>query len=132
MKKLVRKQGGQREVTIYVDGLFEHHRIVQGDTIQENNSLHVLDNQSRIAIIAEGYGHPDDTGPAVNTMEIILAAAVSLIVSESPHLDQSRRILSYGKPVRQFSLKPDIGFRRKERDEEAGCIITALRTIHGL
>ena len=32
VKKLVRKQGGQVEVTIYIDGVFEHQRIVQGST----------------------------------------------------------------------------------------------------
>src|SRR5262249_7691277 len=65
VKKLVRKQGGQVEVTIYIDGIFEHHRIVQGSTTQENNTLHVMDNHSRIALVRVGSPLADDATPAV-------------------------------------------------------------------
>jgi hypothetical protein len=30
VKKLVRKQGGRIEVTVYIDGVFEHQRIIRG------------------------------------------------------------------------------------------------------
>ena len=52
VKKLVRKQGGQVEVTVYIDGIFEYHRSVQGKRTRENNTLHVMDNQSRITLCA--------------------------------------------------------------------------------
>src|SRR5262245_7763985 len=45
VKKLVRKQGGQYEVTVYIDGIFEVQRTVQGGTTGESNTLHVMDNQ---------------------------------------------------------------------------------------
>ena len=64
MKKLVRKQGGQVEVTVYVDRLFEYQHIVQGAAVSENNTLHVMDN-GRIALIRVGNPFPDDTTPAV-------------------------------------------------------------------
>ena len=44
VKKLVRKQGGQVEVTIYIDGAFEHQRIVRAGVVTENNTMHVMDN----------------------------------------------------------------------------------------
>jgi uncharacterized protein RhaS with RHS repeats len=50
VKKLVRKQSGDYDVTIYIDGLFEYHRHMQGNATQQNNTLHVMDNQSRIAL----------------------------------------------------------------------------------
>jgi YD repeat-containing protein len=43
VKKLVRKQGGRVEVTVYIDGIFEHQRIVGGGD-EENNTLHVMDD----------------------------------------------------------------------------------------
>lgn len=51
VKKLVRKSG-QVEVTVYVDGTSERHRLVKADTTQENNTLHVMDDQSRLALAA--------------------------------------------------------------------------------
>src|SRR5256885_1989790 len=43
VKKLVRKQGSQFEVTIYMDGVFEYHRLTQGRVTKENNTLFVID-----------------------------------------------------------------------------------------
>ena len=65
VKKVVRKQGGQVGVTVYVGGIFEYHRLVQGATTYENNTLHVMDDQSRIAFVRVGNPFPDDTTPAV-------------------------------------------------------------------
>src|SRR5262249_57595625 len=45
VKKLVRKQGGQVEVTHYIDGVFEHHRW-GGAAAAENNHLHLMDHES--------------------------------------------------------------------------------------
>src|SRR5207302_6362003 len=63
--KLVRKQGGDYEVTVYIDGIFEYHRWknVGQPTTKQNNRLHVMDNQSRIAIWR--IGDSDDQQPDV-------------------------------------------------------------------
>src|SRR5262249_25729299 len=66
VKKLVRKQGGQYEVTVYVDGIFEYQHTVQdGAQPPGNNTLHVMDNQQRIALVRVGDPCPDDTTPAI-------------------------------------------------------------------
>jgi len=65
VKKLVRKQGGQVEVTVYIDGAFEYQRIVRGGVIEENNTLHLMDDQSRIALVRVGNPFAGDTTPAV-------------------------------------------------------------------
>ena len=65
VKKLVRKQGGQVEVTVYIDGIFEFQRIVRAGAVEENNTLHVMDNQSRIALVRVGNPFANDTTPAV-------------------------------------------------------------------
>jgi YD repeat-containing protein len=51
VKKLVRKQRGLVEVTVYVDSIFEYQRLVRGSVTQENNTLHVMDSQSRLAFV---------------------------------------------------------------------------------
>jgi RHS repeat-associated protein len=65
VKKLVRKQGGAYSVTVYVDGVFEHHRKIEGAELLENNSLHVMDDQSRVALIRVGDAFADDASPAI-------------------------------------------------------------------
>ena len=66
VKKLVRKQGGDYEATIYIDDVFEHHRWKSfGESAKQNNHLHVMDDQQRIALVRIGDPHPDDKGPAV-------------------------------------------------------------------
>ena len=51
MKKLVRTGANDYFVTTYIDGLFEHHRRVKPTGTQENNTLHLMDDQSRIATV---------------------------------------------------------------------------------
>ena len=56
VKKLVRKQGGQVEVTHYIDAVFEHHRWGSGAQAGENNHVHVMDDVQRIALVRLGAG----------------------------------------------------------------------------
>src|SRR5439155_25195361 len=83
VKKLVRRQGGRVDVTVYVDGLFEHHRVVQAGGTQENNTLHVMDNQSRIALLRLGDPFPDDTGPALKFHLGDHLGSSSLVIDEA-------------------------------------------------
>src|SRR5260370_39660210 len=64
VKKLVRNQGGQIEVTHYIDGAFEHHRW-GGTQSGENNHLHVMDDKQRIALVRVGSARPGDAAPAI-------------------------------------------------------------------
>jgi hypothetical protein len=65
VNKLVRKQGGQVEVTVYIDGIFEYQRIVRGGTVEQNNTLHVMDDRSRIALVRIGAPFVNDATPPV-------------------------------------------------------------------
>src|SRR5262249_47994094 len=65
VKKLIRKQGGTVEITAYIDGLFEHQSVVHGASRQENNTLHIMDNQSRIALVRIGTAFVGDFTPPV-------------------------------------------------------------------
>src|SRR5262249_51932180 len=61
VKKLVRKQSGGDQVTVYIAGLFEHHR--RGG--QANNTLHLMDDQRRIATVRVGPALDGDIRPPV-------------------------------------------------------------------
>jgi hypothetical protein len=62
---LVRTQGGQVEVTHYIDAVFEHHRWGEESQAGANNHVHVMDDIQRIALVRLGAAHPEGRGPAV-------------------------------------------------------------------
>ena len=103
-----------------VKGIFEYQRIVQGSIIRENNTLHVMDNQSRIAVVSVGAPVPDDTTPAakfhlgdhLGGSSLVLDDTGALVNREeyTPHVDTS-----FGS----FAMKR-YRFTGKERDEESG------------
>jgi hypothetical protein len=65
VKKWVRANGSiQPETSVYIDGIFEFRQWHERTTRQQNH-LHVMDNQSRIAIVRVGDHSSDDAGPPV-------------------------------------------------------------------
>ena len=124
VKKLVRRQGGQVEATTYVDGVFEHHRTMQGSARQENNSLHVMDNQSRVALVRVGQPFPDDSSSAVKyqlgdhlgSSNIVVggaAASASDFINREEYTPYGETSFgSFGRKLYRLS--------GKERDEESG------------
>lgn len=118
VKKLVRKQGGQYEVTVYVDGVFEYQRTVQGNTVCENNTLHVMDNQQRIALVRVGAPFPGDTTPAVKYHLGDHLGSNSIVIDNSGAWINREEYTPYGETsFGSFAFKR-YRFTGKERDEE--------------
>ena len=67
VKKWVKRGGSANgeASTTYIGGLFEHHRWQDTGTPKENNHLHIMDNQSRIAMQRIGPAHREDAAPEV-------------------------------------------------------------------
>lgn len=62
VKKLVRCQGGKLKSTVYIDDVFEYQR--NGD--RENNLLHIMDGEQRIALLRIGKAlEENDPAPPV-------------------------------------------------------------------
>ncbi|MEO0536834.1 MAG: SpvB/TcaC N-terminal domain-containing protein [Cyanobacteria bacterium P01_A01_bin.123] len=120
VKKLVRKQGGQIEMTVYINGIFEHHRIEQGDTVHENNSLHVMDGQSRIAIVRVGPAFPGDQTPAVKYHFGDHLSSSALVVDGDGKLVNREEYTPYGETSFGSFAQKRYRFTGKERDEESG------------
>jgi RHS repeat-associated protein len=120
VKKLVRKQGGQIEVTVYIDGVFEYQRIVQGGVTRENNTLHVMDNQSRIALVRVGTPFPDDTTPAVKFHLGDHLGSSHVVVDEAGNWVNREEYTPYGETSFGSFARKRYRFTGKERDEESG------------
>jgi RHS repeat-associated protein len=120
VKKLVRKQGGQVEATVCIDGMFEHHRSIQVSGIQENNTLHVMDNQSRIALIRVGNPFSNDTTPAVKYQLGDYLGSSNVVVDDSSALINREEYTPYGETSFGSFARKRYRFTGKERDEESG------------
>jgi RHS repeat-associated protein len=120
VKKLVRKQGTQFEITHYIDGIFEHHRWISGAGSAENNHLHLMDDRQRIAIIRVGVPHPDDKAPAVQFHLGDHLASSNLVVDKLGALVNREEFTPYGETSFGSFTKKRYRFTGKERDEESG------------
>jgi RHS repeat-associated protein len=120
VKKLARTQGGQAEVTIYIDGVFEHHRLTQAGSTQENNSVHVMDNQSRIALVRVGAPFANDSSPAVGYHLGDHLGSSNLVVDDAGAWVNREEYLPYGETSFGSFARKRYRFTGKERDEESG------------
>jgi RHS repeat-associated protein len=120
VKKLVRKQGGQVEVTHYIDGVFEHHRWGSGPDAAENNSLHIMDDRQRIALVRVGSAHPKDKGPAVQVYLGDHLGSSNVVVDSTGELVNCEEFTPYGETSFGSFAKKRYRFTGKERDEESG------------
>ncbi|SPB18557.1 FG-GAP/YD repeat-containing protein [Caballeronia novacaledonica] len=120
VKKLVRKQGGQVEVTVYIDGVFEHQRIVRGGNVEQNNTLHVMENQSRIALVRIGNPFAGDTTPAVKYQVSDHLGSSNLVIDDSGKLVNREEFTPYGETSFGNFVRKQYRFAGKERDEVSG------------
>ncbi|NOT54861.1 MAG: RHS repeat-associated core domain-containing protein [Deltaproteobacteria bacterium] len=120
VKKAVRKQGGKLEVTVYINGIFEHQRIIQGSTVQQNNTLHVMDNQGRIALVRVGAPFFDDTTPAVKFHLGDHLGSSHLVLNDTGAVVNREEYTPYGETSFGSFAKKRYRFTGKERDEESG------------
>jgi RHS repeat-associated protein len=120
VKKLVRKQGGDYDVTIYIDGLFEYHRRVKGGTTQENNTLHVMDNQSRIALVRVGKPFDEDKTPDVKFHLGDHLGSSNVVIDDNGDLINREEYTPYGETSFGSFVRKRYRYTGKERDEESG------------
>jgi RHS repeat-associated protein len=124
VKKWMRKNGlGAGESSIYIDGIFEHHRWGVAHK-EENNRLHVMDNQSRIALVRAGATHPQDGGPAVQFHLGDHLGSSHIIVggdtADADELFNREEYFPYGETSFGSFTKKRYRFTGKEQDEESG------------
>jgi RHS repeat-associated protein len=121
--KVVRRQDGQYGVTVYVDGLFEHHRWQQDGADaagRQNNHLHVVDGQRRVALVRRGPAHPDDAAPAVQYQLDDHLGSCTVVVGPDGRWLSREEYGPYGETTFGGFVSKRYRFSGKERDEESG------------
>lgn len=120
VKKLVRKQGGQIEVTHYIDAVFEHHHWSGQSSATENNHVHVMDDLQRIALVRFGNAHPDDRGPAVQFHLGDHLGSSNVVFNSDGALINREEFTPYGETSFGSFARKRYRFTGQERDEESG------------
>jgi RHS repeat-associated protein len=120
VKKLVRKQGGQIEVTHYIDSLFEHHRWGGQSGASENNHVHLMDDKQRIALVRFGATHPNDQGPSVQFHLGDHLGSSNVIADAGGALINREEFTPGGETTFGSFAKKRYRFTGMERDEESG------------
>jgi RHS repeat-associated protein len=127
VKKLVRNQGGQVEVTHYIDAVFEYHRWGGQSNAGENNNVHVIDDTRRIALVRLGNVHPEDKGPAVQFHLADHIGSSNVVVNSAGALVNREEFTPYGETSFGSFERKRYRFTGVERDEESGLGYCARR-----
>src|SRR5262249_13528550 len=124
VKKLVRKQGGQVEVSVYLDQLFEPQHVVQGPSSLENSTLHVMDNQSRIALLRVGKAFPDASTPSVKYQLADHLGSSNIVIGGADERADGfvnrEEYTPYGETSFASFARKRYRFSGKEKDQESG------------
>ena len=115
VKKIVRKQGGNFEIRTYIDDIFEYFT----DETNEQNTIYVMDDQSRIANIRIGDAMGDPT-PSVkyNLENNIYSSTVTL--DNNGTIVNTQEYYPFGETSFGSYAKKRYQYVGKERDEESG------------
>lgn len=120
VKKVVRKQRNQGvETTIYVDGFFEHHKAINSGASTENNTLHIMDNEKRIATIRIGTPLPRDTTPAVKYHLSDHLHCSNVVINDAGTWINREEYFPYGETSFGSFSRKRYRWNGKESDEES-------------
>ena len=121
-------QGSVPHSTVYIDGIFEHHRIhLEGEEIEENNDLHIMDDASRVAIHRIGPDIFSTDKPALQYQLGDHLGSSNVVVDGSGDLINREEYRPYGESSFGSFAKKRYRFTGKERDEESGLYYHSAR-----
>ena len=126
VKKLVRA-GGKVTVTVYVDGGFERCRTFGVGSAVENDTVHVIDGKSRIALVRLGPAFPRDATPTVQYHLSDHLGSSHVVLDASGSGVGHEEYTPYGETSFGSHTRKRYRYSGKERDEESGLYYFGLR-----
>ena len=122
VEKIVRKQGDNYEISIYIDGIFEYFT----DETGEQNTAHMMDDQSRVASIRIGDAMGDTTPAVKYNLENTIYS--SMVVLDNNVLSLHRNTTRLVKHPLEAMQKNGISMLVRSGMRKADCIIM----MHGI
>jgi RHS repeat-associated protein len=123
VKKVVNKTGGIQEVTVYIDGVFEHSYVKRTGSIDVNkhyNTLHVMDARSRIATVRVGTDNDDSTPAVKYNLEDHLGTSCAMVQQSGAILVNREEYYPFGETCFGAFAKKRYRYVGKEKDNESG------------
>ena len=135
VKKWTRKQQRQVNTTVYLDGAFEHQRRSDAIGTRENNTLHIMDSRSRIALVRVGAPlEARDASPQVQYHLSDHLGSSHLVIGGDDGTADSfinrEEYFPYGETSFGSFGQKRYRFSGKERDVESGLIYCDARYFH--
>jgi RHS repeat-associated protein len=133
VKKWTRRGGNAAtdESIVYIDAVFEHHRWRQKGAPRQNHTIHVVEDQSRIALARSGPAHPEDAGPPVQYHLGDHLGSSNLVAgggdAQGSAFISREEYYPYGETSFGSFGKKRYRFTGKERDEESGLYYNEAR-----
>jgi RHS repeat-associated protein len=116
VKKLIRRQGGQFETAVYIEGIFE---LLRRD-MQSNNLVHVMDSRNKVATVRAGPSFADDHTPAIKYQLGDHLGSSNVVVDDAGAIVDREEYTPYGETSFGSFATKRYRFQGKERDEESG------------
>ena len=91
-----------------------------GNATGENNHLHVMDDQQRVALVRVGATHPADRGPAMQYHLGDHLGSSAVVIDQDGNFINREEYTPYGETSFGGFAKKRYRFMGKERDEESG------------
>jgi len=115
VKKIVRKQGGDYEIRVYIDGVFEFYT----DETETQNTIHIMDDKSRIATVRIGDAMGDTTPAIKYVLENNIGSSMVLLDNTGAEVNE-QEYYPFGETSFGSYSKKRYQYVGKERDEESG------------
>lgn len=115
VKKLVRVQGGSYTATVYIDGIFEY----KTDGTDEQNTLHIMDDKSRIATVRVGDDFSDTTPAVKYNLEDHLGSSTLQLEQSGANINREE-YYPFGETSFGSYARKRYKYCGKERDTESG------------
>ncbi|HLW33177.1 MAG TPA: RHS repeat-associated core domain-containing protein, partial [Aequorivita sp.] len=122
IKKVVNKPGKIQEVTIYIDGIYEHSYVKVNDTINADrnyNTLHVMGGENRIATLRAGKDTTDAT-PGLKYYVSDHLGNSSVAVQATGNRINLEEYYPFGETSFGSFQYKRYRYNGKEKDEESG------------
>lgn len=119
IKKITRKSSGDKYITVYIDGIFEHSYHLDGSNTmdEELNELHVMDDQTRVAMLRTGH---DDGTPFTKYILSDHLGSSNVILETSGAVYNLEEYYPFGETSFGSFGKKRYRYVGKEKDEESG------------
>ena len=115
VKKLVRVDGGNYTSNTYIDSVFER----KTDGIDEQSTLHIMDDASRIALLRIGDAMGDSTPPVKYILENHLGSSVVELKDDGLEI-KKEEYYPFGETSFGSHAFKRYKYNGKERDDESG------------